>query len=59
MKTTPWYKSLTLWSNLLIAVLAAADTLSQQNLLDPKVYIYITVGVNLVLRLFKTDSKLV
>jgi hypothetical protein len=58
MKIKPWYTSLTVWSNILIAVLAAVDALSAANLLRPQAYIYITVGVNLLLRIFKTDSKL-
>lgn len=58
MKTKPWYTSLTVWSNVLIGVLVAVDTLSQAKLLSAQAYIYITVGVNLLLRIFKTDSKL-
>lgn len=58
MKTKKWYSSLTLWTNVILALVAGADALFQANMLDPKWYIGIGVVANILLRVFKTDSAI-
>lgn len=58
MKTKKWYNSLTLWTNVILALVAGTDALFQADMLDNKWYIGIGVVANVLLRVFKTDSAI-
>ena len=58
MKTKKWYQSLTLWFNVLTGLLAVAEVFAEQNILSIQAYAIILGVGNVVLRLFKTDSKI-
>lgn len=57
--TKKWYQSLTFWFNVVEGVLALADSFAGLGLFSPTVHIIILGVGNLLLRLFKTEGKIV
>jgi hypothetical protein len=57
--TKKWYQSLTFWFNVVEGVLALADSFLGLGILNPTTHSIILVVGNLLLRLFKTDGKIV
>lgn len=57
MKTKKWYQSLTVWFNILTGLLAVAEVFANEDILSTQAYAIILGVGNVVLRLFKTDSK--
>ena len=51
----PWYKSLTIWSNLILAILGAVPDVTAKVAANPVVAASIAAVVNILLR-FKTDG---
>lgn len=56
MKTKKWYQSKTFWVNVISIGLGLTDQLLGLNILKPEVHAGIIAGLNLILRLFFTDS---
>lgn len=54
----PWYKSKTIWVNLILAIAVALDTflVGAKEFMSPEVYAYIFAGVNMVLRVFTSTG---
>jgi hypothetical protein len=60
-ETKPWWKSKTIWFNIIVALLAVAEAQSAQlaQMFTPHVYAYISVGVaavNTALRIVTTAA---
>ena len=58
MQVKVWYKSVTLWFNLITLTLGILELAQQVNLI-PAQYVFLGTGIgNLILRLFFTKSNL-
>jgi len=57
MKSTKWYKSWTLWANVLAGFLITVQELADLNLVSGTTAAVIVIVVNFILR-FKTDSEI-
>lgn len=55
--TKKWWQSWTFWANVIAVVTIVADKLLELNILKLEVYGYIMAAINIILRLFKTESK--
>lgn len=56
-KTKPWYQSVTIWINLLLAAFAFFNEVAPIVGMSPSVVALVAAGANLILRL-KTDSSI-
>jgi len=57
--TKKWYQSLTVWFNIVEGALMLADSFTQLGLFSPTTHAIILVIGNFLLRLFKTEGKIV
>lgn len=51
-----WWKSKTLWVNVISAMALAVQELSGNQVIDPKVAVYVLTTLNFVLRLITTQK---
>lgn len=57
--TKKWYQSLTVWFNIVEGALMLADSFTSLGLFTPTTHAIILVIGNFLLRLFKTEGKIV